>query len=97
MALGDKISNEVRKTAKLQRTFSDGPGYKRIQESHDIKFREKEIDLTHQIAEIRKNQLLEESKEAEKRLDLTQRLKALKSGDTSELKEGEKKRMYRED
>jgi hypothetical protein len=79
MALGDKISNEARKTAKLQRTLSDGPDYKRIQESHDIKFREKEIDLNYQIAEIRKNQLIEESKEAEKRLDLTQRQKALES------------------
>ena len=91
MALGDKISNEARKTAKLQRTVSDGPGYKRIQERHNIKFREKEIDLNYQIAEIRKNQLIEESKEAEKRLELTQRRKALESGDISELKEGETK------
>ena len=67
------------KPQKLQRTVSDGPGYKRIQERHNIKFREKEIDLNYQIAEIRKNQLIEESKEAEKRLDLTQRQKALES------------------
>lgn len=81
MALGDKISNEVRKTTKLQRTLSDGPGYKRISERHNIKFREKELDLSYEIAEIRKNQLIEESKEAEKQLQLTQRIKGLQSGD----------------
>jgi TP901 family phage tail tape measure protein len=90
MALGDKISNEARKTAKLQRTLSDGPGYKRISERHNIKFREKELDLSYEIAEIRKNQLIEESKEAEKRLELTQRQKGLESGDI-ELKKGETK------
>jgi len=90
MALGDKISNEVRKTTKLQRTLSDGPGYKRISERHNIKFREKELDLSYEIAEIRKNQLIEESKEAEKRLELTQRQKGLESGDI-ELKKGETK------
>ena len=79
MALGDKISNEARKTAKLKRDLSDGPGYKRIQERHNIKFREKEIDLNYQIAEIRKNQLIEESKEAEKRLKITETQKALES------------------